>query len=45
MCMLDLLVDPVNTGQMTKGLLQMLPWVVAPLLLAVRHFSRKDILS
>jgi len=42
---LDLLVDPVNTGQMTKGLLQILPWVVAPLLLAFRHFSRKDILS
>ena len=42
---LDLLVDPVNTGQMTRGLLEMLPWVVAPLLLAFRHFSRKDILS
>ena len=42
---LDLLVDPVNTGQMTRGLLQMTPWVVGPLLLAFRHFSRKDILS
>lgn len=42
---LDLLVDPVNAGQMTTGLLQMLPWVVVPLLLAFRHFGRKDILS
>ena len=42
---LDLLVDPVNAGQMTIGLLQMIPWVVLPLLLAFRHFSRKDILS
>lgn len=42
---LDLLVDPVNASQMTIGLLQMIPWVGIPLLLAFRHFSRKDILS
>ncbi len=42
---LDLLVDPVSTGSMTRGLLEMLPWVVVPLLLAFRHFGRKDILS
>ncbi len=42
---LDLLVDPINTQPMTTGLLQMLPWVAVPLLLAFRHFSRKDVLS
>jgi len=42
---LDLLRDPVDTGQMTIGLLELLPWVVVPLLLAFRHFGRKDILS
>jgi ABC-type transport system involved in multi-copper enzyme maturation permease subunit len=42
---LDLLRDPVDTGQMTTGLLELLPWVVVPLLLAFRHFGRKDILS
>lgn len=42
---LDLLVDPVDASQMTTGLLQMLPWVVVPLVLAFRRFDRKDILS
>ncbi|MGB8652417.1 MAG: ABC transporter permease subunit [Mycobacteriales bacterium] len=42
---LDLLVDPVDAGQMTTGLLQMVPWVVVPLALAFRGFSRKDVLS
>lgn len=42
---LDLLVDPVDASHMTTGLLQMLPWVVVPLLLAFRHFARKDVLS
>jgi len=42
---LDLLVDPINARPMTTGLLQMLPWVVVPLLLAFRHFNRKDVLS
>jgi len=42
---LDLLVDPINARPMTTGLLQMLPWVAVPLLLAFRHFSRKDVLS
>jgi ABC-2 type transport system permease protein len=42
---LDLLVDPVDASRMTTGLLEMLPWVVVPLLLAFRLFSRKDILS
>ena len=42
---LDLLVDPVDASHMTTGLLQMLPWVVVPLVLAFRHFGRKDVLS
>lgn len=42
---LDLLVDPVDASRMTRGLLEMLPWVVVPIALAFRHFSRKDILS
>jgi ABC-2 type transport system permease protein len=42
---LDLLVDPVDASQMTHGLLEMLPWVVVPLLLAFWNFRRKDILS
>ena len=42
---LDLLIDPINARQMTIGLVQMLPWVVFPLLLAFRHFGKKDILS
>lgn len=42
---LDLLVDPVDASKMTTGLLQMAPWVVAPLALAFRSFGRKDILS
>jgi ABC-type transport system involved in multi-copper enzyme maturation permease subunit len=42
---LDLLVDPVDASRMTTGLLQMVPWVVVPLALAFRSFSRKDILS
>lgn len=42
---LDLLIDPVNATHMTTGLLQMLPWVIGPLLLAFRHFRRKDVLS
>jgi ABC-2 type transport system permease protein len=42
---LDLLVDPVDTSQMTTGLLQMVPWVLVPLALAFRVFSRKDVLS
>jgi ABC-type transport system involved in multi-copper enzyme maturation permease subunit len=42
---LDLLVDPVNAGNMTTGLLEMVPWVVVPLLLAFWNFRRKDILS
>ena len=42
---LDLLRDPVDTSQMTTGLLEMLPWVVVPFALAFRHFARKDILS
>ena len=42
---LYLLIDPVNVSQMTTGLLQMLPWVGVPLLLAFRHFGRKDITS
>ncbi len=42
---LDLLVDPVSTSAMTRGLLQMTPWVVVPLVLAFVGFGRKDILS
>lgn len=42
---LDLLVDPVDASKMTTGLLQMLPWVVVPIALAFRLFSKKDILS
>lgn len=42
---LDLLRDPVDASGMTTGLLQMVPWVVVPLALAFRRFSRKDILS
>jgi ABC-type transport system involved in multi-copper enzyme maturation permease subunit len=42
---LDLLVDPVDASKMTTGLLEMLPWVVIPLLLAFWNFRRKDILS
>ena len=42
---LDLLVDPVDAGGMTRGLLEMLPWVVVPLALAFWNFRRKDILS
>jgi ABC-type transport system involved in multi-copper enzyme maturation permease subunit len=42
---LDLFVDPVDASKMTTGLLQMVPWVVIPLALAFRNFSRKDILS
>ncbi|MCW2543437.1 MAG: hypothetical protein JWM40_989, partial [Frankiales bacterium] len=42
---LKLLVDPVDASEMTTGLLQMLPWVVLPLAVAFRLFSRKDILS
>ena len=42
---LDLLVDPVDASKMTTGLLEMLPWVVAPLALAFWNFSRKDVLS
>lgn len=42
---LDLLVDPVDASKMTTGLLQMAPWVVVPLALAFRNFSRKDVLS
>ena len=42
---LDLLVDPVDAGHMTTGLLQMVPWVLVPLALAFWNFSRKDILS
>ena len=42
---LDLLVDPVDASNMTTGLLEMLPWVVIPLLLAFWNFRRKDILS
>jgi ABC-type transport system involved in multi-copper enzyme maturation permease subunit len=42
---LDLLVDPVDASKMTTGLLEMLPWVIVPLLLAFRIFNRKDVLS
>jgi ABC-2 type transport system permease protein len=42
---LDLLVDPVDASNMTKGLLEMVPWVVVPLLLAFWNFRRKDVLS
>lgn len=42
---LDLLVDPVDASGMTRGLLQMVPWVLGPLALAFRGFARKDILS
>ena len=42
---LDLLVDPVDATHMTKGLLEMLPWVVVPLALAFWNFRRKDVLS
>jgi len=42
---LDLLVDPVRTDEMARGLLQMLPWVGAPLLAAFSSFARKDVLS
>ena len=42
---LNLLVDPVDASGMTTGLLRMLPWVVVPLAVAFRQFSRKDILS
>jgi ABC-2 type transport system permease protein len=42
---LDLLVDPVNASTMTRGLLQLVPWAVGPLVLAFWNFSRKDILS
>jgi ABC-type transport system involved in multi-copper enzyme maturation permease subunit len=42
---LDLLVDPVDATQMTRGLLEMVPWVIAPLALAFWRFGRKDILS
>jgi ABC-type transport system involved in multi-copper enzyme maturation permease subunit len=42
---LDLLVDPVDASHMTHGLLEMLPWVVVPLLLAFWNFRRKDVLS
>jgi ABC-type transport system involved in multi-copper enzyme maturation permease subunit len=42
---LDLLVDPVDASKMTTGLLEMLPWVVVPMLLAFWNFRRKDILS
>ncbi|MCU1599801.1 MAG: hypothetical protein JWO22_510 [Frankiales bacterium] len=42
---LDLLVDPVDASKMTTGLLEMLPWVVVPLLLAFWNFRRKDVLS
>ena len=42
---LDLLVDPVDASHMTHGLLEMLPWVIVPLLLAFWNFRRKDVLS
>ena len=42
---LDLLVDPVDASKMTSGLLEMLPWVAIPLVLAFWHFHRKDVLS
>jgi len=42
---LDLLVDPVDATKMTRGLLEMLPWVAVPLGLAFWNFRRKDILS
>jgi ABC-2 type transport system permease protein len=42
---LDLLVDPVDATKMTTGLLEMLPWVVVPLVLAFWSFRRKDVLS
>jgi ABC-2 type transport system permease protein len=42
---LDLLVDPVDATHMTRGLLEMLPWVAVPLGLAFWNFRRKDILS
>jgi ABC-2 type transport system permease protein len=42
---LDLLVDPVDASQMTRGLIEMVPWVVVPLALAFWNFRRKDILS
>jgi ABC-type transport system involved in multi-copper enzyme maturation permease subunit len=42
---LDLLVDPVDATHMATGLLEMVPWVVIPLGLAFRNFSRKDVLS
>lgn len=42
---LDLLVDPVDASKMTTGLLEMVPWVVVPLVLAFLNFRRKDVLS
>jgi len=42
---LDLLVDPVSTSAMARGLLQMTPWVVVPLAVAFWRFGRKDVLS
>lgn len=42
---LDLLVDPVDASNMSKGLLEMLPWVVGPVALSFWTFSRKDVLS
>jgi ABC-type transport system involved in multi-copper enzyme maturation permease subunit len=42
---LNLLHDPVDASGMQHGLLQMVPWVVGPLLVAFWHFGRKDILS
>jgi ABC-type transport system involved in multi-copper enzyme maturation permease subunit len=35
----------VDASNMTKGLLEMVPWVVVPLLLAFWNFRRKDVLS
>jgi ABC-2 type transport system permease protein len=42
---LNLLTDPVDTAEMARGLLVQVPYTVIPLVLAFRHFARKDVLS
>jgi ABC-2 type transport system permease protein len=40
-----LLDSPQQTSDMVRGLVVQVPWTVIPILVAYRHFQRKDILS
>ena len=40
-----LLSSPQQTGDMVSGLVVQVPWTLVPVLVGLRHFARKDVLS